>query len=331
MGQRKERCGSVTRGGRIPVSLLALMVSAVAGLVVFRSPSRKPALPAPYERGTQAVRGPDPVSQVADSERFLGIIVPFEAVDVSAKIEGQIVQIRGRMGDHVAAGSILAKLDSPSLTAADVTMAEAELQITENQHSQMVIELAQARERLGRAESLSDQHLLTHEQLADVRYQERLAAAREMSAASAVSQKRVQVEQRKAMLANLDVRAPFEGQIAARYVERGTRVGPGVPIMRLVQTYPLRLRFAVPSAQTFLLEVGCPIAATVDDVNVELSGTITRLAPEVDNTSQMLIVEGIVTAPDRVLPSNLALAGRVARVSLPAAGVRTATDRHGGR
>lgn len=258
---------------------------------------------------------PDASSDEGDQSRFLGVILPYEAVDVSATVDGQIEELRVRIGDGVRRRDLIASVSTATPTAADLAMAEAELRAAQAQAQQLTIEFEQVRERLGRSDRLSQRGLVTAEQMSDVRFQEQLAAARVEAAEATVAQKRAAVEQRKAVLLNAEVRAPFDGVVATRYVGRGARVDAGAPIVRLVRVQPLKLRFAVPKSQSQMLRVGEPIVVTVEDLRASFKGTVESIAPEVDIASQMLMADAIlVLSAERDSALSAALAGRVASV-----------------
>lgn len=308
--------------GRSVVWAFSGLLVAVLVVLVFSSENTAPI----QDASAGAARADHTPSNASPAEettvQFLGVVLPSEAVDVTATLDGHIGEIRVRMGDRVSRSAVLAVLDTAALVRADLLMAQAELKSAESEASRLSIELAQARSRLGRIASLSKQQLVPAEQLADAEFQEQLATARATSADSVVAQTRALVEQRSIVFANVDVRAPFEGTVSARYVDRGSPVGRGTPIVRLVRTTALKVRFAVPSSKSGLLRTGASIAAHIEDVGVTLPGVIEAVAPEIDSASQMLVAEAVFSGED--MHAGPVLAGRTARVTL---GTRVETVR----
>ena len=95
-----------------------------------------------------------------------------------------------------------------------------------------------------------DPELVAREQLAAAESQEKVAAARLAAAVAAeLAGKRARSDQLREMLRDTRIVAPFDGTIAARYVESGTTVSRGAPIVRLISPASLVVRFAVPEEQ----------------------------------------------------------------------------------
>jgi RND family efflux transporter MFP subunit len=276
--------------------------------------------PAPFRSPIQTTavqpEAADSSPATAKVTRFVGVVLPSEAVDVTANIDGRIDAIRVRTGDRVRRGSVIAVLDTGTIRA-DMTIAEAELKTAEADKQRSTIELAQARSRVSRIASLRDEQLVSAEKLEDIRYEEQIASARMSAAENAVAEKRALVEQRTTLLANVQVKAPIDGTVAVRYVDRGWPVGRATPIVRLVRTAPLKIRFAIPSRESHLLYVGLPISALVEDIGVTLRGYVETVAPEIDSASQMLLVEaGIEKTSEK---EGVMFAGRTATVTVPVA------------
>jgi RND family efflux transporter MFP subunit len=275
-------------------------------------PAAPPAIEATVVRGMASEVAPQ-----SQPPTFIGVLLPYESVDLTAKADGHIEAIPVRVGEFVARGAIVATLDVAILARADLDMAEAELRSAQAESSRLSIELTRARERLGRSASLNELNLLSGEQLSDRRYEEQLALARVTSAQSAIDQKRAFLAQRTTLLSNAVVRTPFDAVVATRYVDRGSNVSRGTPIVRLIRTNPLKVRFAVPASLSQLCRAGMAISAYIKDLGVTIRGTVEAVSPEIDPASQMLIVEGILATSaigEVKLPD--ALAGRIATITL---------------
>jgi RND family efflux transporter MFP subunit len=252
---------------------------------------------------------PDPGRR--PTEQFVGVVVPKTAVDVTAELEGHVEQIDVRAGDSVRKGSIVAVITSASVGRTDVTIAESDFRLAEADSRRAEVQLEQARSHLRRAKSLSVEGLIAGEQLEEARYQEQLASLAVGSAQRGVEQKRAVVAQKEALLTHLVVRAPFDGAVSVRYVDVGSMVSSGTPLVRLVQTYPLRLRFAIPSERSHDVGIGMTVTATLRDMGVSIPATIESISPEIDSASQVLVAEALLNnverrVVERVMPGESA-------------------------
>ena len=103
-------------------------------------------------------------------------------------------------------------------------------------------------------------------------------------------------------LGNVELRAPFPGFVALRYVDRGAVVRPSQPVVRLLSTEGFRVRFAVPPHRSRAVAIGRKLRVAIDALETRLVGTISHAAQEVDAAAQMIFVEGTLEVPERLKP-----------------------------
>jgi multidrug resistance efflux pump len=77
------------------------------------------------------------------------------------------------------------------------------------------------------------------------------------------------------------VRAPFDGAVAQRLASVGDYVAIGTPIVRIVQTDPLRLRLEVPERESVVVRPGQNVRLTVDGDTNTYPGRLVRIAPAI--------------------------------------------------
>jgi RND family efflux transporter MFP subunit len=245
-------------------------------------------------------------------EDYLGVILTRTSAEIAPRFEGKLRAVHVRLGDHVAAGAVLAELDAPALRF-DLRVAEAELKAAGVDQSRTAVELAEAKERLGRRQSLAADALASGEELAASRYQAQLGAARLDATSAQVEQRRAQVERLRQDNADTRITAPFEGIVATRYVDPGATVRPSTPILRLVSMRDLFVRFAVPEQRIRSMAVGQPVRVRVGESRLDLRGTVDKVAPEIDAASRMVFLEARLELMD---PEVAVRSGEMARVSV---------------
>ncbi|MDI1483413.1 efflux RND transporter periplasmic adaptor subunit [Polyangium sp. y55x31] len=255
---------------------------------------------------SESVEGP--------SARFVGVILSRKTVDIAPRFDGKIGEISVRLGDRVPEGGLIAVLDAPSV-AFDVRMAAAALKSAELSREQAKQELAEAEERLARREGLSAEGLSTGEDVATARYQVAIRRASVEALSAQIEERRAKLAQLRRSKTDLQITAPFEGYIAARFVDPGASVTATTPVVRLVGARSSFVRFAVQESEVALLSTGRALRiATVDGgPEVVLDGKVDRIAPEIDAASRMVVVEATIEGGDL---QNAVLAGRGAEVSL---------------
>lgn len=238
---------------------------------------------------------------------LLGVVVAAEVVEIAARVDGRVTEVAARLGDRVTRGTVLARIDDRNLRD-EQAAARAALQALVADRGKAASELDEARERRARSERLS--HVLSEEELARVRYEEKYAASRLEATRARLDEQAARLVILERSLGEAQVRAPFDGLVAARYVAPGAVVGAGAPLLRLVSAGKLLVRFAIPEALGARVRAGMAIAVDVEGAT--LRGTIDELAPEVDAASRMIVAEAHVEVPAG--PAGMAIAGRVARV-----------------
>ncbi len=235
-------------------------------------------------------------------------------VEVAARYGGRLVEVPVQIGDGVAAGQLLARLDDRDVRRSRQE-AEAGLEVAEAALVSARLDQERARRDQQRIEALAADGLVTAQQADDAR----TAAA---AADAALDLAEAQSEQARARLESLRLQesetrlvAPFAGTIADRAHDAGDTVAAGATVVRLVGDGPLRARVQVPDRDAVLLAVGNPVDLRVDAFPGEVfTGEITGIAPAVDPDSGTVAVEAGVEDPsERLLPGMFA---RI-RVQLP--------------
>lgn len=179
------------------------------------APSAKPSRPAarvkvaPVQGGT-----------VRRNWRFAGEVRASARSELAAGVEGAVWRVTVREGDGIRRGRLLVQVDD-RLPRARVEVAEAEVQRAQQNLEQAKVELRrlnQLREGIVPAIELDRARTTRSVAKADLR------------------RARANLTEAKAQLALTAVRAPFDGAVVRRLVDRGDWVKVGDPVMEVVRT-----------------------------------------------------------------------------------------------
>jgi RND family efflux transporter MFP subunit len=288
--------------------LLAAWAAGCQGRAATPPVSREPQAPRePQAQGRPqaAAAVPAPASpapappQPRDDEGWIGVLVARQSVDVTADIQGRLAAIRVRIGDAVRRGDPIAALNT-RVPAQELEMARASLRGAEADLGRAAAEAAEAQKRSERRKANPD--FFSKEDVAEAELRTKTSQSALEAAQARVGEQTARVRQLEASLGQSEIRAPFAGRVAERFVDVGAVVGPGTPIVRLVSGDGLIVRAAVPPEAARSLVVGQAVTVRVRELGLAVPGRIERIAPEVDAASQMVLVEARLEPPAGAAP-----------------------------
>lgn len=251
-------------------------------------------------------------------------------------VEGEFVRLAPReggtlsellivRGDRVAAGQVLALLESDNEAAARddararVAQAEAlldnlrkgkrpaEIQAISAQQAQAAAALKLSEAQLRRQEGLKGSGAFSPERLDEARatYERdrarlaeltaqitvaRLAARDDEIAAAeaAVEVARAALRQAEWRLAQRTLVAPTDALVSDTLYVVGEHVGAGMPVVSLLPPRNVKLRFFVPEAERARLSMGQPVGVRCDACPPNLSARVTYMAPQAEYTPPVI-------------------------------------------
>jgi RND family efflux transporter MFP subunit len=247
---------------------------------------------------------------VTRAAEYLGVVVAEQAVDVAANLDGRLADVLVRVGDRVARDAPVATLDLRTLQS-DLAVARAELNGKRADEAQARLQVGDTESRFERSAKLGA--LIPAADIDAAMHEKKLAVTRFESARAGVQEAAARVAKLEVSRTDSSVRAPFAGQVAARYLDPGALVHAQSPIVRLISTGALRVRFAVPEEEARLMAQGTPVRVRLPTLAVTLNGIVETVAPEVDPAARMIFAEArLEPGAENTHPPT----GVVARVTL---------------
>jgi len=249
---------------------------------------------------------------IGNSFSVAGEFVPYQEIEMHAKVSGYVRKINVDIGDRVKTGQVLAVLEVPELAAelrgagAGVRHSQQEIERAQNEvaRNQAQYEALHANaERLAKA-SAARPGLVAQQELDDAEAKDRAAQAQVESAKSTLSAARQQLEMSQATNSQVSamsdytrITAPFDGVVTWRYADTGALVQAGTsnnnsaPVVKLAQVSILRLRIPVPESLAGAVRVGEPADVTVTSSGEHFTGHVTRFTDALDRTTRTMQVE----------------------------------------
>lgn len=193
---------------------------------------------------------------------------PDKITKIAARESGEVMAILKQEGEFVSQGEVILTLDQGDL--AQMLLA-AQSQLTQRDvEYQGALKLKQR--------GLNDE----------------VALARTKSALDSAKAEVARIELR---IARTQVKAPFDGIINKRLVEKGDYVGIGDPILLLADLNPLIVRANVTQQEVLALAVGDQVSATIV-TGAKHTGTIRYIAPVADENTNTFVIEAAFSNPN---------------------------------
>ncbi len=215
-------------------------------------------------------------------EEVVGTVRAKRQATLESKMNGRVLQMPVVLGERVTRGQLIAKLDAPEI-AARLEQAEAAQE--------------QAERDWKRASSLFAQQSAT-------RAEYDAAQTRLRGAQGAVAEA-------KAMMAYVQIEAPFDGVITRKWADVGDLAVPGKPLIELEDPSALQLEADVPEAIASRVEPKSRLSIKAAGLTNDISGVVAEMAPTADPLSRTFRIKLDLA------PASGIVSGQFARLLVP--------------
>jgi HlyD family secretion protein len=182
-----------------------------------------------YYRSHSAAKVPVPVTaevtrgSVIAKVDATGTLAPVTTVQVGSQVSGTVKALFVDYNAHVRKGQVIAELD-PSLFQTQVDQARATLIKSQSDVDRAKVEVDDSASKLKRAQELSDQKLISRNDLETAQSTAMSAEAALKSAEAQVTQARASLNQTEVNLQHTIIRSPIDGTVISRSVDVGQTV-----------------------------------------------------------------------------------------------------------
>ncbi|NQT18270.1 MAG: efflux RND transporter periplasmic adaptor subunit [Planctomycetes bacterium] len=287
-----------------------------------------------------AAKGP-----IAQELQVVGDVAATNTVTIQATVEGPIAYCPWREGDRIdEAGRKLIGIDRPlyrqETVAGQAALAVAEAKLADLKAGARPEEVAQARETvtqleecsvfarndLERVQKLAESGSVPGEEVgkarvSSVKCQTELVSAKERLAMLQAGPTETQIAIQEALvqeaaaklavanakLAECTIPAPFAGTVTKVHVRPGDLATVRTPLLEMMETSSLVVRFAVPESQAWLIKQGADVSIRFDAYpGRQFAGRVVRTYPELDDSSRTRTVEASLVEAIDLLPGMFA-------------------------
>jgi len=272
------------------LALILLSAALLPGLACSQKTMEVAAAPAPSPSGATAAA---PVASVPPSDSSFTVSGPLiveHQLDVLAQRDGVISELHSDAGAHVHAGDLLAQFDDRQLTA-DLEAARAKTRSTEADLRNWEAEAKVVQADYERAQKMWDAHIISNEQLEHAKFKAEsetwdVRRVRELLTDDTQTQRSLELE-----LEKTQIRAPFSGVVARRYVREGQQVIKGERLFWVTAEGPLNMRFTLPEKFIGRIQKGQELPMTIADLpGQKYQVRVVEISPVVDPASSTIEV-----------------------------------------
>ncbi|HWP99592.1 MAG TPA: efflux RND transporter periplasmic adaptor subunit [Vicinamibacterales bacterium] len=254
--------------------------------------------------GRPGERPPMPV-EIATARRetvvehimVVGNLIGEATVEVVPKVSGRLQAVQVRLGDRVARGQPIAKIEDKELRE-QVRQAEASFEVARATVRQRQADLKYAETNLERARNLFGRQLLPRQSLDDAEARYQAAVAQLDLAQAQFQQAQARLEELRINLSNTLIVSPVDGFVAKRYLDPGAFASPSAPVAAVVSIGRLRLVANLVERDVRRVHAGIPATVEVDAYPGEqFSARVARVAPVFDPATRTAEMEIEVPNP----------------------------------
>ena len=251
-------------------------------------------------------------NNVSSQFTVAGEFLPYQEVELHAKVAGYIRKINVDIGDTVKTGEVLAILEVPELSA-QVAGADAGVQHSKQEILRLKSEIVRANADHEALHTAADRlqkvfntqpGLIAQQELDDALAKDRSSEAQVEAAKSALAaaeQGLVGSQANRTQIGAMEdysrIVAPFNGIVTWRYADTGALIQAGTsnntsePVVKVAQISVLRLRVPVPESVAAHVKVGTKASIRVQATGEHLDGPVLRLTDSFDRATRDMQVE----------------------------------------
>jgi len=254
--------------------------------------------------------------EVVKTAGYIGVVTAREAVEITAPFTTNVDKFLVTLGDKVKIGDKLANLDEAPLLE-QLAIAKAEMRASQADVAKSGVAAASAIATLNRERAGAKAGITSKAELSDAQFKSSGAGADVARAVATVEQMKAKISAMEVKLKGLTITSPIAGQVSFRYVEPGARVEEGRPVIKVISSDELFVKFAIPNDQVGKIQPGDKIEVAIEARGVKAKAVVKSVAPELDPIAQMIFAEAELVSPVEKLQSGMVCRVQLAEVAKP--------------
>jgi RND family efflux transporter MFP subunit len=233
---------------------------------------------------------------VNDASEYVATLKSRDSAVIMPQVEGQVVNIFVHSGDAVAAGAALMEIDP--------LKQQATVKSQESSRAAQQANLDYAKQQYQRSQGLYSAGVVSRQDLDQAKSAMDAAQAQMDSLASQVREQEVQLHYYR-------VAAPWSGIVGDVPVHVGDRVTNTTQLTTVDKPGSLEVYVYVPIERSSQLKLGLPVQVLSSDGKVLADSRVTFVSPQVDNSTQTVLVKARIANSNDALRQSQFIRARV--------------------
>ena len=233
---------------------------------------------------------------VSDSTDYVATLKSRDSAVIMPQVEGQVTQINVHSGEHVAAGAALMEIDP--------LKQQATVKSQESARAAQQATLNLAKQQYERTQGLASAGVVSKQELDQAKATLDAAQAQMESLDSQVREQQVQLHYYKVV-------APRAGIVGDIPVRVGDRVTVSTQLTTVDQPGSLEAYVYVPIEHSAQLKMNLPVQVIDSDGKVLADTHITFISPQVDNSTQTVLIKARISNGNDALRQSQFVRARV--------------------
>jgi HlyD family secretion protein len=264
-----------------------------------------------YYRAQHAAQAPTPLTAAVTRGDVIakvdatGTLAPVTTVQVGSQVSGTIKALHADYNSEVKKGQVIAELD-PSLFQTQVEQARATLVKAQSDVDRAQVDVTDTASKARRAQELSDQKLISRNDLETAQAAAMQAEASFKSAQAQVTQARAALNQSQVNLDHTIIKAPIDGIVISRSVDVGQTVAASMsaPTLFLIaqDLGHMQVTASIDESDIGRIAAGQPVTFRVDAYPAQtFHGTVSQVRLEPKTEQNVVSYATMIDVPNEDL------------------------------
>lgn len=228
-------------------------------------------------------------SEVTDFYETSGTLKSVNTALVSAKIMGEVREIRVKPGDSVRKGDVLLIINAPDINArvqaAQESIEEAKRGLDMAGENKNLTE-----KTFQRYTNLFDAKAISEQEFDEIKARREVAVLEYERAQKALNRAEAGLDEAEAFKSYSVITSPLDGTVAEKKIETGNMAVPGAPLV-LVESRSYRVEAPVDETLLPSIQTGTAVAISIDAIHMETEGRVTEIVRQVDPLTRTFMVK----------------------------------------